>query len=57
MDTAEIILSTEIVSSCKAHNHEAEIRMKESTLHIDIMKFLRKAYAIILLYMTEFSWT
>lgn len=57
MDTAEIMLSTEIVSSCKAHNHEAEIRMKESTLHIYIMKFLRKAYAIILLYTTEFSWT
>lgn len=40
MDTAETRLSTEIVSSYKTHNHEAEIRKKASILHIDIMKTL-----------------
>lgn len=42
-------------SSSKAHNHEAEIR-RIHTPHLYYQDFLRKAYAIILLYTTELSW-
>lgn len=57
MDTAETMLSTETVGSCKTHDHEAEIR--ERNLHtpqLHYEDFLRKAYAVILRYTTEFSW-
>lgn len=45
-------------SSCKTHDHEAEIRKRNlhaPQLHYE--DFLRKAHAVILRYTTEFSWT